>query len=322
MAARSLLGVVLSFGSMSIAGNLAGPAIAAYVSDFARGPMRTRAFTWQRVGWNVGFALGVGLGGGLLVLVGFAAVAWGASVSTLTGAAFLAATLEASPYDLQLARRGAPDATPLARPGSVRQTLRILRHDTSFLLFCLAGALATVTIGQWNITFALFVSGPLHLPYSLLGLGFATNGIVVVFGQVPMTQLAIGRRHTSLAILGTVAYALAFLALGAAALLPAVAIAVFFAAVVLLTLGENLTSIPSSTLPSNAAPSSEIGAYNGVFLTATGIGGLVAVVVGGIALATIGNPVLLWVVLCAPAVPAVILLRAAGRRLPTTANRA
>jgi MFS family permease len=322
MADRSLVGVLASFALVSIAGNLGGPAIAAYVSDFTQGPMRTRAFTWQRVGWNVGFALGVGLGGAFLVLVGFAPVAWGAAASTLVGAAFLAATLEPSPYDLRLAERGLPGSLPVGRPGSVRDSFRLLRRDTPFLLFCLAGALAIVTIGQWNVTFSLYAVGRLGLPYSIVGLGFAANGLVVVFGQVPTTQLSIGRRHTSLAILGTLAYVVAWLALGAAALLPMVAVAVFFAAVIVLTFGENLTSIPSSTLPSNAAPPTEIGAYNGAFLTITGIGGIVSVVVGGLALASIANPVLLWVVLSAPAVPGVILLAAAGRRLRSPANRA
>lgn len=322
MAAHSFAGALVAFGASSIAGNLGGPAIAAYVSDFTQGSMRTRAFTWQRVGWNVGFAFGVSVGGVLLVVLGFAPVAWAGGALTLVGTVYLAATLEPSPYDERLRAQVPAGATSTTRPGSVRGSLRILRHDRPFLLFCLAFAIALVTISQWNVTFSLFVAGPLGLPYSVLGLGLAVNGVVVVFGQVPMTHLAIGRKHTTLALAGLTAYMLAFLALGVAAVLPLDAVAVFFGAVILLTIGENLTSIPFTTLPSNAAPPSEIGAYNGAFFTIGGLGSLVALLVGGLALATISNPVELWAVLCAPGVPAIALFVYAGRRLSTKANRA
>jgi MFS family permease len=320
MSAHSFVGVVVAFGVSGIGGSIAGPALSAYVSDFAIGSVRTRAFTWLRVGWNVGFALGTGIGGVLLVVLGFAPVAWGAGAATLTGAAYLAFSLAPSPYDLRL--RSAADAAAPVRPGSVRSSLRILRRDQAFLLFCLAFALGNVTINQWGATFSLFVSGPLGLPYSYLGLGFAVNGLVVVFGQVPTTNLAIGRRHTSLAIAGIVAYVLAFLALGVDALFPVAVVAVFFGAVVLLTCGENLTSIPFATLPSNAAPPTEVGAYNGAFGTIGGLGTLAALVVGGVALATVHNPVELWAVLCAPAIPAILLFLYVGGRLPRTSNRA
>ena len=322
MATHSLAGLLAAFVVAGIAGNVGGPAISAYVSDFATGMVRRRAFTWQRVGWNVGFAAGVTSGGVLLVLVGFPYVGWAAGAATLVGATYLALTLEPSPYDLGLARGSAASAAPTAaRPGSVRDSLRILRRDAGFLWFCLAFALGTVTASQWNVTFALFSSGALHLPYSVLGLGFAVNGLVVVFGQVPTTELTSRRTNTTLAAAGTLAYALAFLGLGIAALLPAGAIVVFFVAVVVLTVGENLQSVAATTLPSNAAPPSEIGAYNGAFTTIWGIGGLVAIVFGGFALAAIHNPIVLWLVLCAPAVPALLLFGVAGRRLTPAANR-
>jgi MFS family permease len=324
MSFRSFVGVVVAFGISGVGGSIAGPALSAYVSDFAVGSVRTRAFTWLRVGWNVGFALGTAVGGVLLVVLGFAPVAWGAGAATLIGASYLAFSLAPSPYDLRLASSTtpAPVGAPPVRPGSIPDSLRLLRRDQAFLLFCLAFALCDVTINQWNVTFSLFVSGPLGLPYSYLGLGFAVNGLVVVFGQVPTTNLAIGRRHTSLAVAGVVAYILAFLALGVDALVPVAVVSVYFGAVILLTFGENLTSIPFNTLPSNAAPATEVGAYNGVFGTIAGLGTLVALVVGGVALATIHNPVALWAVLCAPGIPAILLFLYVGRRLPRTSNRA
>jgi hypothetical protein len=89
-----------------------------------------------------------------------------------------------------------------------------------------------------------------------------------------------------------------------------------------LTFGENLLTIPTSTLPSNLAPRDEVGSYNGAFGTIMGFGGLTAAVFGGAALATLGNPLLLWMVLVAPCLPAVLLLRWVGARLPARPNRA
>jgi hypothetical protein len=158
--------------------------------------------------------------------------------------------------------------------------------------------------------------------YSLLGIGLALNGIVVVVGQSPTTESVLGWRHTTIAMLGIVLYGVAFVGLGAAGLWNVVPVVVFFLSVVVLTLGENLEAIPSATLPSNLAPKEEIGSYNGAFGAFGTLGFLLATLAGGVVLATVTNPLLIWVVLSVPAVPAVILLRHAAGRIPAAANRA
>ncbi|MCI4345816.1 MAG: hypothetical protein L3K07_03585, partial [Thermoplasmata archaeon] len=141
-------------------------------------------------------------------------------------------------------------------------------------------------------------------------------------GQAPTTEAVIGRRHTTLAIVGVLLYVGAFVGLGAAGLwliLPSLA---FLAAVVVLTVGENLVSIPQSTLPSNLAPPGEVGSYNGAFNTVGGAGFLVATLLGGVVLALSANPLLIWAILVLPAVPAVLLLRHSASRIQGNADRA
>jgi MFS family permease len=93
-------------------------------------------------------------------------------------------------------------------------------------------------------------------------------------------------------------------------------------AVVVLTIGENLLTIPQATLPSNVAPREEIGSYNGVFATVGGVGFIFSVLLGGVTLSLTTDPLLIWVLLVAPSVPAVLLLRHARGRLAIEVDRA
>ena len=321
----SLPGAIAAATIGGIVGTVTGPASSAYIADFAEGAERTRGFTFYRIGFNAGYSAGVTIGGILISFTGFAgAVAVAAAVIT-AATVLLSATLEPSPADVRLGQ-GAPAPT---NPAAVvppnrglRDSLRILAKDRPALELLVAVALASVVVGQWAVTFPLYVHNVLGISYSLLGIGLALNGLVVVFGQQATTERVIGWRHTTIAILGLALYAVAFLGLGASGLLLLVPAAVFFVAVVVLTIGENLITIPQATLPSNLAPPAEVGSYNGAFAMVGGAGFLVSVFVGGVVLSLTANPLLIWVVLVLPIVPSALLFRHAGLRLPPSVDRA
>jgi len=324
--ARSLLGVLALATSVQIVGTIAAPAISAYVADFTRGSERTMGFTWTRIGWNIGFTVGVFAGGVLLGLVGFVEVALYAGLVLLGSTTLLALALDASPYDRArrsgASARAVEAAAATGRP-SLRESARILVRDRPFLALCGAAALAQLTVAQWNTIFPLYVNSVLGIPYAILGAGLALNGLVVVFGQAPMTQASFGHRHTTLFVAGTAAYAVGFLVFGAVGQFAFFLIPSFFVVVFVLTIGENLTSIPSTTLPSNLAPPSDIGAYNGAFFAVSGIGTLLAPVLGGLAIAATASPLGVWTILVAPALPAAVILALfVTPRLAAEANRA
>jgi len=311
-------------GSIS---SLAGPAFSAYIADFAAGSERTRGFTLLRIGFNAGYAAGVALGGIFITVIGFAGGVAIAAAIIAVATGILQVSLDHSPRDQGVGPRAgvAPSAvqTPVPTKGrSFSQSIRILAKDRIALEVALAFLLASFVAAQWAIIFPLYVHNLLGVSYSLLGVGLALNGIVVVFGQSATTESVIGWRHTSIGLVGLVLYAVAFLGLGAAGLLNTVPVAIFFVAVVVLTLGENLVTIPQSTLPSNLAPREEVGSYNGAFAAFGAIGFLTATLAGGIVLAFVTNPLLIWVILLVPAIPAVVLLRDAGGRIPEKMNRA
>ena len=325
MDVRSLVPVLLLSAGVQVVGIIAAPAISAYVADFTEGSDRTMGFTWVRVGWNVGFTVGVLSGGVLIGFVGFVTVALAAGVLLLTGTGLLTIFLDPSPYDRQ---RRAPATLPAGAPArapstSLRGSLNVLARDRPFLILCAAVAVGQLTIGQWSTIFPLYVNTVLRIPYAILGAGLALNGLIVVFGQAPMTRASLGHRHSMLFVWGAAAYAVGFLLFGVVGEWALFLIPSFFVVVFILTIGENLGSIPGTTLPSNLAPPTDIGTYNGVFFAITGVGSLLAPVLGGFVIALSSSPLVVWGALVAPAVPACLILALyVTPRLPTAANRA
>jgi Na+/melibiose symporter-like transporter len=282
-------------------------------------------YTWVRIGWNVGFTIGVFGGGVLIGFIGFVAVALVAGVVLLVSTGFLAWFLDPSPFDAWRATGSTPsrgEGAPV-RPASMCQSLAILVRDRPFLAMCGAVALAGLTEGQWGTIFPLYVNTVLGIPYAILGAGLALNGLVVVFGQAPMTRASLGHRHTTLFVMGLAAYAAGFLLFGLVGQFAFELVSAFFGVVFVLTIGENLGSIPSTTLPSNLAPAAEIGSYNGAFFAIVGLGWLLAPVLGGAVLAATSSPLVVWGILVAPALPAgAILAFYVTPRLRADANRA
>ncbi len=326
-ALHSLPGAILAALLGGTITTTAGPAFSAYIADHTVGSTRTMGFTWYRIGFNAGFSVGVALGGILVVFVGFSGAVYIASAIIGVATVVLALFLPPSPTDrtIQLGRRvhaegGGPP--PDKRPNSMGQSLRFLARDRVALEVALAFALSVLVISQWALTFPLFVHNVLGISYTYLGLGLAFNGLIVVFAQGWTTKTVLGMRHTTIGAIGVALYAVSFLALGAAGLWGFLPVAVFFVAVIVLTEGENLASIPSSTLPSNLSPPGETGAYNGVFQAIGGAAAMVAILLGGIVLTYVTNPFEFWVLLNLPAIPAVLLLRHSGARIPTPANTA
>ncbi|MCI4337321.1 MAG: MFS transporter, partial [Thermoplasmata archaeon] len=298
-------------------------ALSAYTADLVQGSERTVGFTWQRIGYNAGFAAGVAIGGSLIALLGFAGAAGVSALVLLGGATLLTIRLDPSPRDLRPVegRVGTAEVGPPTLQGW-RGSVRALATDRAFLLVTLAFTLTELVVIQWAVTFPLFVHDRLGVGYSSLGIALALNGIIVVVGQAPMTQRVLGWRHSTLGIVGIGLYTIAFLGLGLAGLWDLAPFAAVLVAVVVLTLGENLESIPNSVLPSNLAPASERGAYNGAFNSINAVGVAIALVYGGWALGAFANPLLLWIVLVAPGIPAVLLLRFAAGSMRPDVDRA
>ncbi|MCL5984908.1 MAG: MFS transporter [Candidatus Thermoplasmatota archaeon] len=322
---QSLALAIATAGFAGIILSATGPAFSAYIADWGVGSGRTMAFTWFRISFNAGFAAGVAIGGLLVTLVGFPEAVAISAVIIGMAAVFMLAFLGPSPYDLAL-REGRPvsqdKATVSQKSRSMRESFSLLVADRPALLTAFGFALVWLTASQWSVTFPLFVHNKLGISYAILGIGLALNGLVVVVGQFSTTRLVLGMRHTTIAILGGGLYVVAYLMLGFSAFWVLFPAAIFLVSVLVLTLGENLGSIPTSTLPSNLAPPGEIGAYNGAFGAFLNTSALGAIFLGGVVLATVANPLMEWVVMVLPAFPGFVLLKYAGTRIPAEKDRA
>jgi len=320
---RWLVGLLIFVTLVQTVGAVGSPAIPAYIADFAMGSERTMANTWVRIGGNLGFAVGVLVGGVLITAIGFVNVALFAGILILASAATLGIVLAPSPFEKgrTVAMLGATKR--LSWMDSVVRSLRVLSRDRIFLLFCVAVALVEITADQLVVIDPLYVNTVLSLPYTLVGAGLAINGVIVAVGQAPMTRIAIGHHHTKILAVGAVLYAVGFLLLGLPAVLGIGILAIFALSTLVVTLGENLEAIPFTTLPSNLAPSpAEYGSYNGAFAALSGVGALLAPVIGGLVLVTFSSPIVVWGLLVLPTVPAILLLTYLTPRIPGRANYA
>ena len=315
-------GVLLGGSLAGVAGSTAQPAIQAYVADMADIPERTMAYTWVRVWFNAGYTFGVLLGGVLVGFLGFAETAFTTTVIMTSGVVFLFLALDPSPYDVALSKGQASALHPgdAVRPGSMGDSIRALAKDRTFLILCLAMLLSGLVYGHWSTTFILFSNTVLLIPYAILAVGLALNGMIVVFGQTATTKMMKGRKHTFSAILAVIMMGFSFIALGGISLIGGAALVAMFSYVILLTIGENLGAIPSMTLASNVAPVSEIGNYNGVMGLFSGIGNSLSPAIGGLVLASFSNPLVVWLILGIPCIPAIRLFRWLGTKIPAAAN--
>jgi MFS family permease len=319
---HELVGVLGFGGLVSLSGAIGGPAFSAYVADLATGEARTEGFTAFRIGWNVGFTVGVLTGGVLIGFLGFSTVGMLAGTVLSAATVLLFAVLEPTPYDRDRAR-GIPRPAPTASTGPPMSTWRVLASDRTFLAFCAVFAVLELSVSQWGTVFPLYANTVLGIPYAYVGLGLALNGVLVVVAQAPTTRASHGHRHTTLVHLGTLLYVVGFVVFGFFALVPALVLGGFLGAVVVLTMGENVLSIPMSTLPSNLAPPGEVGAYNGAFFAIMGVGQVLATTFGGFVLAFgLAAPVT-WGLLMLPAIPALLVSYGwVAARIPDAPNRA
>jgi MFS family permease len=315
-------GIILAATGAFAVGSIAGPALSAYTADLTTVTERSSAFSWQRIGFNGGFTVGVAAGGSLIYVLGYAVTGLLAALFMGSSVVGLAIVLSPSPYDLARSKGGSvPDIRTAAGPSSIRDSVRILVNDRPFLLLCLAFLLAGLAEGQWATTLPLYLGGVLGLPTTIMGFALALNGLVVVLGQNQVTRWATGRLHTWAANVSILLYVVSYLTLGAIGLGSGwVVVAVIMAAIIVLTVGENFGAIPVMTMPSNLAPPTEIGSYNGAFFLFAGVGYVFAPALGGAALQATSNTLLAWALMMIPAVPAFILFDRLGRTLPKDTN--
>jgi predicted MFS family arabinose efflux permease len=194
--------------------SLFDPGAAAAVTELAPPERRAAAFALQRVGINVGWAMGPALGGALA-----AAASYGLLFFASAGIMLVAAALVARVRDLG---QPAPAAGERLTLEGVRLAFRKNRRFFLYLGLVFLGSIMTVQIFA---TLSVYAHTELGLSEAEIGLLYTVNGVLVVVFQLPAVALLERGGPSKALTLGPFLYAVAFLAVGVSAGFPHLALA-------------------------------------------------------------------------------------------------
>jgi len=241
------------------------PPASAAITEFAPPQSRVAAFGLQRMGVNVGWAVGPALGGLL------AAKSYGAMFFVAVPATLLAI----------FAVLPIPDGS--ARPPAEREPLTLrsigatLRENPPFSLYLVLVLLASTLTVQIFSTLSVFASTELGLTEADVGLLYTVNGVLVVLFQVPAVQLvrAWGMRRTL--VFGASLYAVAYLLFGVSTTFTGLALAM-----AVLTLGEVIFAPALSDIAATLGDPKRMGRAFGLFGLVQSVGVSIGPLLGGV----------------------------------------
>jgi len=265
------------------------PVAYALVADVAAPEDRVLAFGLQRMGTNLGWAVGPAAGGLLATVIPYGTVFFcAAGALVLAG---LATSRIADPAHLL------KDDDDEQVKVSMRDALGEALGRVDYTLFLVCAFLITLAHVQLFSTMSIFATSELDLSAADLGMVFMVNGLAVLAFQIPAVAL-IGRIGTNRAvILGSSLYVVAFLAIGAASGFPSLALAIF-----ILTLGEVILAPAHQTVGASLGDPKRMGRAFGLIGTAQMLGVAVAPLAGGLLYDHLRHrPLLMWGILAAAA---------------------
>lgn len=249
------------------------PVSYALVADVATADQRIAAFGLQRMGVNLGWAIGPAMGGLLTIVMPYGAVFFIAAVGMLI-ATFVIAGIE-DPVRKTTAPTKSPALGEAVRSAWSDRTIRLLLCATFF---------AAILQTQMYATFSIFMTDELALTKANVGVIYALNGGAVLLLQLPalalIRKVGVGVALPYSAIVNTIGFA----AIGAASGMGGCALAML-----VITMGEVVLSPAHQTATAEIADPSSRGKTYGVIGFAQMLGVAVAPLLGGLLLDGIGD---------------------------------
>lgn len=260
------------------------PAAGAAVTELSPPELRVAAFGLQRIGVNLGWAVGPALGG-------FLATHSYGTMFFVAAPATLIAILAVLPLG-----GGRPGPRTRSRErlslSLAMRTLREHRVFATYLVLVLFGSILTVQIFA-----TLSVYGSVHLGLEKLDIGllYSVNGVLVVAAQVPAVALArrVGMRRAL--VFGTLLYTVGYALFGAATGFNHLAVAMG-----IVTIGEVIFAPALSDTAAALGDPDRMGRAFGLFGLVQSLGLSLGPIVGGIGFDLLrGDPSQLWFYLAA-----------------------
>ena len=242
------------------------PVASAAVTELCPLECRTAAYGLQRIGVNLGWALGPALGGTLAATFSYGTLFFAAAFGTLVAAAAVA----------RVADHGRPaphvqvESISLT---SIRETYRRSHAFFQYLALVFAGSIMTV---QLFSTLSVFAKTELHLTEQHIGLVYTVNGILVVLLQVPAVRFIDEGGLGRALVFGPLLYTVAFLGIGAVSTFGGLALCV-----AVLTAGEVVFAPALSDMAAHLGDARRLGRAFGLFGLMQQLGLSMGPLVGG-----------------------------------------
>lgn len=242
------------------------PVAYAFVADVAEPTQRVAAFGLQRMGTNLGWAIGPALGGFLALTVPYGEVFFCAA-----GALVVSALATTRIIDVPVAAAGETATV------SLREAFAQALGRADVTVFLVGTFLVAVTHVQLFSTLSIFAAAELHLDNGDVGLLYTVNGIAVLLLQIPAVALiervGVGRSL----IAAPIVYAAGFVVFGASTGFELAAVAVFA-----ITVGEVILAPAHQTAAVELGDPGRMGRAFGLLGTMQMLGVAVAPLIGGV----------------------------------------
>jgi len=278
------------------------PAASAAVTELAKPDERVAAFGLQRIGLNVGWAVGPALGG-FLASQSYGALFFVAAPATLL--TILAVLPVKDRPSIRIA--AVPEKRPRLTPRAATEALRENRIFATYLVLVLLGSVMTVQIFS---TLSLYASTMLAFTKADVGLLYTVNGLAVVLFQVPAVAIAKPWGMRRALFVGALLYAVAYVIFGSAATFPGMAFGM-----AVLTAGEVIFAPALSDTAATLGDPARMGRAFGLFGLAQTLGVSLGPLVGGLAFDHLRTePLVMWGLMAAGMVLVGLAYSRFGRR--------
>jgi len=285
-----------------IAGSFYQPVANAMAADIAPKGKRVEAYSILRIGGNVGWAVGPMIGGFLAaasypILFIFASL--GTLISSFLVLFFLSETVKVDSSEEKFTFKD----------------IKKLKSDHLFLQYCAIGLLLFLVIGQLVATISVFSVDYVGISESRLGLLYATNGLIVILFQLPVSRFTQNRNLIRVICLGSLGYALGYFLVGFSA-----SFSWLFLCFLIISFSE-ITVLPASmAIVANLSKDKHHGLYMGGYGLFFSLGWSIGPLLGGVLIDLLGSqPVILWGIIASLGVLSALGFNWIGKKLPSDA---
>ncbi len=245
--------ILISYPIFNFLRGLSQPATSAIVANSEIMNLKT-GLSLLSIAGNLGFAIGPALGGVLAQSIGYA------SVFLFSAGVAAATSVIASVYI-----RGGLLTSTVGEGARKSGSLLRWSIDRNLILFLLLVVCGYVAIGYEIVPISVYVQSFLNFSPSEIGYLFATNGLVIVLLQLPLSSLFFRARKLAYPLVGSCVFtAVSFVMAGLST-----GFLQFEAVMVVLTVGEIFMTVPSQAVVTLFSGVRNRGTFQGYFSAAS-----------------------------------------------------